>query len=195
VSITQTIGPLRAYEPPPRLLRRAGEPHPTVDILPLPRRIMARQLKRLLTHYGIDEAKPQASKQLIKRIKADQSRYIAQIEEAIESDVTHNATRITVAKREKRLTGHRYTKTQTSLSGRSHGRSTGPIKKSGANKRSGGGKEHGECMGASTRTGYKITPLYQVETTEYKKSRMGLTMNTQLKHIVEAYTALLELVE
>ena len=36
--------------------------------------------------------------------------------------------------------GTRYTKKQYNLSGRSLGRSTGPVKKSGANKRTGGGK-------------------------------------------------------
>ena len=196
MSITQTIGPLRAYEPPPRLLRRAGEPHPTVDILPLPRRIMARQLKRLLTHYGIDEAKPQASKQLIKRIKKDMARYEAQGQVAAECNKTHDRTTIKGTKRETFLTGrYRVKKTQTLMSGKSLGRSTGPIKLAGANKRTGAGREHGECKGAAARTKTELIPMKEVRKTEYKRTKGGPSINTQVEGIVLAYTKLLELVE
>ncbi len=154
---------------------------------------MARQLKRLLKHYGIDEAKPKASKQLIKRIENDMARYVAQAEQAIEERVTLDPRNIVVDKRVKKHVGDRLITGQTSLSGRSLGRSSGPVKKSGANKRSGGGREHGECMGASSRRTLETVPVYQVEPT-FKKVKTGKKLNTQLKHIVEAYTALLELV-
>lgn len=155
---------------------------------------MARQLKRLLKHYGIDEAKPKASKQLIKRIENDMARYVAQAEQAIEERVTLDPRNIVVDKREKKHVGDRIIAGQSSLSGMSWGRSTGPVKKSGANKRSGGGKEHGECMGASSRRIVETIPVYQVEPT-FKKVRTGNKLNTQLKNIVEAYTALLDLVK
>ena len=148
-----------------------------------------------MKHYGLDEKKPKASKKLIKRIKTDYNQFIAQIEQAIESDIIHDATTTTVSKREKFVVGYRVTKKQSIKAGRSLGRSTGAIKKSGANKRSGGGKEHGECLGASSRINYKFTPIHQVENTEYKKTKMGDSMNTQLNHIIEGYTALLELIE
>tara|TARA_B100001094_G_C18191900_1_gene807855 strand:+ start:5361 stop:5828 length:468 start_codon:yes stop_codon:yes gene_type:complete len=155
---------------------------------------MARQLKRLLKHYGIDEEKPKASKQLIKRIKADMNRYIAQIEEAIESDIVHNPRTDEVNNRVRYYMGDKVIKGQSSISGRSLGRSTGPVKKSGANKRSGGGKEHGECLGASSRVSKKTVPMYQVEPT-FKRKKQGKKLDTQLNDIVEAYTALLELVK
>ena len=156
---------------------------------------MTGQVKHLLKHYGIDEEKPKASKQLIKRIKADMNRYVAQIEEAIESDVVHNPRTDEISKRTVYYIGDKVIKGQSSLSGRSWGRSTGPVKKSGANKRSGGGREHGECLGASSRTSKKSVPMYQVEPTSYKTKKQGKTLNTQLNSIVEAYTTLLELLE
>jgi len=155
---------------------------------------MTRQVKHLMKHYGIDEAKPKASKQLIKRIKADMNRYVAQIEEAIESDIVHNPRTDEVNNRVRYYMGDKVIKGQSSLSGRSWGRSTGPVKKSGANKRSGGGREHGECLGASSRTSKKTVPMYQVEPT-FKRKKQGKKLDTQLNDIVEAYTALLELVK
>jgi len=157
---------------------------------------MANPIITLMKHYGIDEAKPQASKQLLKRIKKDMAQYQAQGQMAVECDKTHDRTTTKGAKRETFLTGrYRVKKTQSLISGNSLGRSTGPIKLAGANKRTGAGREHGECAGASARTKTELIPMKEVRTTEYKKTKTGPSINTQVEGIVMAYTALLELLE
>ena len=84
-------------------------------------------------------------------------------------------------------------RSNTTLSGRSLGRSTGPVKKSGANKRTGGGKEHGECLGASSRTAWVGVDKFTV-----KHTPVPMTKNTkknQVQIAVALYDQLLEAIK
>ena len=148
--------------------------------------------RNLLKHYGIDEKKPTASPQLLKRIIADIERYKA----AFTYNTIHNGTEATEITAVKESIGYKLVKGQSSLSGRSYGRSSGPVKKSGANKRSGGGREHGECLGASSRTNFKAVEMHTVRhvETKHKVAKNG-DKDKQLKRILDGYIALLNLLK
>ena len=96
--------------------------------------------RNLLKHYGLDEKKPTASPQLLKRIIADIERYKA----AFTCNTIHNETEATEITAVKEANGYKVVKGQSSLTGRAYGGSSGPVKKAGANNRNGGWREHGE---------------------------------------------------
>tara|TARA_R110001606_G_scaffold277876_1_gene426061 strand:- start:12255 stop:12866 length:612 start_codon:yes stop_codon:yes gene_type:complete len=159
------------------------------DILPCATMGMDGHTRTLLTHYGIDATSLEVTPKVLKQIKADLARY-----EASQTDTTTSSrTKVTKYTQIKSKGAIKTTTGQSNLSGRSHGRSTGPVKKSGANKRSGGGREHGECIGASSRTS---TKQFQHHTIKQVPSNTVTTHNKdkQIKSILGAYKALLELV-
>ena len=147
---------------------------------------MTQAVKQLMRAYGIEEG-VEVSPELLERIKADQQRYINALDDETIKNYTVD-TKNTV--KETTHIGTRYTKQQYNLSGRSLGRSSGPIKKSGANKRSGYGGEHGECLGASARTGWKAEPKFTVKHTPIAKTMK--TKESQISSIVALYETLLE---
>jgi len=139
--------------------------------------------------YGIDEESLEVTDEVLERIKTDMNRY----KEALNDETLKNYT-VDTNKRTKETThiGTRYTMKQSTLSGRSLGRSTGPVKKSGANKRTGGGGEFGECMGASSRTGWVGVEKFTVKHTPIPKTKN--TKKNQIESAVALYEQLLEMV-
>ena len=151
---------------------------------------MSDTLKQLIRAYGIDEKTLEVSPELLERIKADRQRYINALDDDTLKDYTVDTKATT---KETTYIGTRYTKKQYNLSGRSLGRSTGPVKKSGANKRTGGGKEHGECLGASSRTAWVGVDKFTV-----KHTPVPMTKNTkknQVQIAVALYDQLLEAIK
>ena len=160
------------------------------DIVQCNRMGMDGHTRTLLTHYGIDAKSLEVTPKVLKQIKADMARY-----QASQTDTTTSSrSKVTKYTQVHSKGAIKTTTGQSNLSGRSHGRSTGPVKKSGANKRSGGGREHGECMGASSRTTtnkFQHTQINRVPS----KSVVTHSKDNQIKSILGAYSALLELVQ
>ena len=131
---------------------------------------MARHLKRLLTHYGIDEEKPTASPTLINRITADMERYEAVLTDGV-TNQQRKVTEWNTTKTTKKIAGV-YDKKEYMPRG-----STGPIKKGQANK--------------IPRTKYVQKPNTKVTHTASKTVAVG----PSAKAIVKAYIALLDLLK
>lgn len=151
---------------------------------------MSDDIRHLMKAYGIDEKSLEVTPEVLDRIKADRQRYI----NALDDETVKNHTKVTAYGKETVHIGNRYTKQQYNLSGRSLGRSSGPIKKSGANKRSGYGGEHGECLGASARTGWKVEPKFTVQRVATKTTTVR-KVSSQVQAIVSIYDGLLEVLE
>lgn len=148
---------------------------------------MTQTVKQLMRAYGIDEKSLEVSPELLERIKADRQRYINALDDETIKNYTVDTKQTT---KETTFIGTRYTKKQTNLSGRSLGRSSGPVKKSGANKRTGQGGEHGECLGASARTGWVGVDKFTIKHTPV--ARTMKKKESQISSIVALYDTLLE---